>query len=135
MLLRMQRPEKASRTSSKPPATDRKVRREQVKPGGAKPCHDGHSRVMSKDPDAVIAHRLDRCACCGGELHGDLPAEVVSLSERIEPPEVVPVVTHHQQLAAQCPTCGARVIAPVPEAARGTPFGPRSELCDQRKQF
>jgi len=24
-----------------------------------------------------------------------------------------------------CPTCGTQVVAPVPEAARGTPFGPR----------
>lgn len=80
---------------------------------------------MSEEPDAVVAHRPDRCACCGGGLHGDLPAEVVRLSERIELPEVAPVVTQHQRLAVQCPTCGARVIAPVPEAARGTPFGPR----------
>jgi transposase len=40
-------------------------------------------------------------------------------------PEVAPVVTQHRRLAVQCPTCGARVVAPVPEAARGTPFGPR----------
>ena len=54
-----------------------------------------------------------------------LPAEVVSVSERIELPEVVPVVTQHRRLAVRCPACGARVVAPVPEAARGTPFGPR----------
>jgi transposase len=100
-------------------------RREQTKPGGAKPGHEGHSRVMSEDPDAVVAHRPDRCACCDGGLHEDLPAEVVSLSERIELPEVAPVVTQHQRLAVQCPTCGAHVIAPVSEAVRGTPFGPR----------
>ena len=121
----MQRPEKTSRTSSKPLATDRKERRAQAKPGGAKPGHEGHSRVMSEDPDAVVEHRPDRCACCGGGLNGDLPVEVVSVSERIELPEVAPVVTQHQRLAVQCPTCGARVIAPVPEVARGTPFGPR----------
>ena len=56
-MLRLQRPEKTSRTSSKPPATDRKERREQAKPGGAKPGHEGHSRVMSEDPDAVVEHR------------------------------------------------------------------------------
>ena len=66
-----------------------------------------------------------RCACCGGGLHGDLPAEIVSVSERIELPEVAPVVTQHRRLAVRCPTCGTRVVAPVPEAARGTPFGPR----------
>jgi transposase len=125
LVLRLQRPEKTSRTSSKPPATDRKERREQSKPGGAKLGLEGHSRVMNKDPDAVVAHRPDRCACCGGGLHWDLPAEVVSVSERIELPEVALVVNQHQRLAVQCQTCGARVIAPFPEAARGTPFGPR----------
>ena len=57
LVLRLQRPEKTSRTSSKPPATDRKERREQAKPGGAKPGYEGHSRVMSEDPDAVVDHR------------------------------------------------------------------------------
>src|SRR6201747_522683 len=124
-VLRLQRPEKTSRTSSKPPATDRKEQREQSKPGGAKPGHEGHSRVLSADPDAVVEHRPEACACCGGSLPGDLCAEIVSVSERIELPEVAPVVTQHRRLAVRCPTCGTRVIAPAPEAARGTPFGPR----------
>ena len=125
LVLRLQRPEKTSRTSSKPPSTDRKERREQAKPGGAKPGHAGHSRTISQTPDKVVAHRPDRCTGCGGALDPGLPAESVSLSERIELPEVVPIVTQHQRLAVRCPACGARVAAPVPEAARGTPFGPR----------
>jgi transposase len=125
LVLRLQRPEKTSRTSSMPPATDRKERREQSKPGGAKPGHEGHSRVVSDDPDTVVDHRPDRCSCCGGDLHTALPTEVVGVSERIELPEVAPVVTQHRRLAVRCPTCGTRVVAAVPEAARGTPFGPR----------
>ena len=125
LVLRLQRPAKTSRTSSKPPASDHKARREQSKPGGAKPGHQGHSRAISEDPDAVVDHRPDRCSCCGGALNGDLPTELVSVSERIELPEVAPVVTQHRRLAVCCPTCGTRVVAPVPEAARGTPFGPR----------
>ena len=125
LVLRLQRPEKTSRTSSMPPATDRKERREQSKPGGAKPGHEGHSRVVSDDPDTVVDHRPDRCSCCGGDLHTALPTEVVGVSERIELPEVAPVVTQHRRLAVYCPACGTRVVAAVPEAARGTPFGPR----------
>lgn len=34
-------------------------------------------------------------------------------------------MTQHRRLAVCCPSCGERVVAPVPEAARGTPFGPR----------
>src|SRR5918993_4100206 len=125
LVLRLQRPEKTSRTSSKPPSTDRKERREQAKPGGAKPGHEGHSRTMCETPNEVVAHRPDRCTSCGGALDPDLPTESVGLSERIELPEIVPIVTQHQRLAVCCPACGARVVAPVPEAARGTPFGPR----------
>lgn len=34
------------------------------------------------------------------------------------------IVTQPQRLAICCPTCGTRMIAPVLEVARGTPFGP-----------
>ena len=44
LVLKLQRPAKTSRTSSKPPSTDRKERHEQSRPGGAKPGHEGHSR-------------------------------------------------------------------------------------------
>src|SRR5829696_4563389 len=125
LVLRLQRPEKTSRTSSKPPSTDRKEQREKSKPGGAKPGHEGHSRVMSETPDAVVEHRPSQCSGCGAALPADLPAETVSVHERVELPAVKPLVTHHRRLAVGCPACGTRVVVPVPEAARGTPFGPR----------
>ncbi len=125
LVLRLQRPEKTSRTSSKPPSTDRKAQRERSKPGGAKPGHEGHSRIISDTPDEVVEHRPGRCSCCGAALMRDLPAETVSIHEQIDLPEVKPLVTHHQRLVVICPTCGTRVVAPAPEAARGTPFGPR----------
>ena len=125
LVLRLQRPAKTSRTSSKPPATDHKEQRERSKPGGAKPGHEGHSRALSDDPNSVIEHRPAACACCGGSLHAALAAEVVSVSEQIELPEVAPMVTQHRRLAVHCPSCGTRVVAPVPEVARRTPFGPR----------
>ena len=125
LVLRLQRPEKTSRTSSKPPSTDRKERREQSRPGGAKPGHEGHNRVISEAPDAVVSHRPDRCMGCGATLSADQPAEVVSVFERIDLPAVAPLVTQHRRLAVRCPCCGLRVAGPVPAEARGTPFGPR----------
>ena len=125
LVLRLQRPEKTSRTSSKPPSTDRKEQRERSKPGGAKPGHEGHSRVISNTPDELVEHRPGQCSCCGAVLLADLAAETVSRHEQIDLPEVKPLVTHHRRLAVHCPACGTRVVAPVPEAARGTPFGPR----------
>jgi transposase len=125
LVLKRQRPAKTSRTSSKPPSTDRKQQRERSKPGGAKPGHEGHSRVMSGTPDAVVERRPGQCSGCGAALPGDLLAETVSVHERIDVPEVRPLVTHHRRLAVSCPTCGMRVVAPLPAAAQGTPFGPR----------
>ena len=122
LVLRMQRPEKTSRTSSKPPSTDRKERRERSKPGGAKPGHEGHSRPPSDDISETVAHYPEACPCCRIALPPDLPAEEVGVHERIELPEVKPVVVRHRRMAVHCPGCGARAAAPP---AAGTPFGPR----------
>ena len=95
LVLRLQRPQKTSRTSSRPPATDRKEQRERSKPGGAKPGHDGHSRILSATPDEVVEHRPDRCSCCSSVLMVDLPGETISIHEQIDLPEVAPRVTQH----------------------------------------
>src|SRR3712207_7766723 len=92
LVLRLQRPEKTSRTSSRPPSTDRKEQRERSRPGGAKPGHEGHSRTMSDTPDAVVEHRPGQCSCCGAALSADLAPETVSVHEQIDLPEVKPLL-------------------------------------------
>lgn len=125
LVLRLQRPAKTSRTSSKPPSTDRKERREKAKPGGARLGHEGHSRRLSEDVDKTVDHHPDECPCCRMSLSSDLPAEVVSEHDKVELPAIKPFVERHRRLAVRCPSCGAMVVAPVPAAAKGTPFGPR----------
>ena len=51
LVLRLQRPQKTARTSSKPPSTDPKARREHAKPG-----HEGHSRAPSDKVNGIIDH-------------------------------------------------------------------------------
>ena len=51
LVLRLQRPDKNSRTSSKPPSTDKKEKRENSRPGGAKLGHEPHNRRLADDPD------------------------------------------------------------------------------------
>src|ERR671926_904055 len=123
LVLRLQRPEKTSRTSSKPPSTDRKEKRDRAKPGGAKPGHEGHSRPLSDDVSERIAHRPDVCPCCRMALAADLAAEEAGIWEHIELPAVRPQVVHHHRLAVRCPGCGTRAVAPV--RVGGMPFGPR----------
>ena len=88
LMLRLQCPEKTSRTSFKPHSTDRKEQREHSKPGRAKPNHDGHSRVLSEVSDHIHDHRLGFYPCCQATLPCDLAAETVSAHERIDLPEV-----------------------------------------------
>lgn len=125
LVLRLQRPEKTSRTSSKPPATDRKERRDKSRPGGAKPGHEGKARAMSETFDRQVDHRPGQCPCCQAKLSDDLPAETAGEYETIELPEIHPLVERHRRLSVRCPSCGVLVAAKVPDAAKGTPFGPR----------
>ena len=125
MVLRLQRPEKTSRTSSKPPSTDRKAQREKSRPGGAKPGYDGHSRRLSEDFDSAEDHYPDQCPGCEACLSAALIGEVVSEHDKIDLPPIAPLVERHRRRAVIYPSCGLRVVADTPEAAKGTPFGPR----------
>ena len=121
----MNPPAKTSRTSSKPPLTDKKARREHANPGGAKLGHEGHFRVLHENPSATVGHRPDVCPQCDGSLNTDLTGDVVGEYDAIELPQVAPQITRHWRLRVCCPHCSAAVKAPLPDAAVGSPFGPR----------
>ena len=125
LVLRMQRPDKTSRTSSKPPSTDRKAKREGSRPGGAKPGHKGHARVLAEAPDAHEDHRPSHCRHCGLPFAADAIDEVVGEYDEIDLPEVKPIVRRHRRLKCRCAQCGKTTAAPLPAAAQGTPFGHR----------
>ena len=125
LVLKLQRPPKTSRTSSKPPSTDRKARREHAKPGGAKPGHEGHSRSLHENPDETVDRRPDVCPQCHGHLNADLAGDVIGEYDEIEVPQIKPFVRRHRRLCVCCPHCSSKVKAPLPVAAHGSPFGPR----------
>lgn len=125
LVLRLQRPEKTSRTSSKPPSSDRKARREASKPGCAKAGHEGHNRQLAESADRIVEYMPIQCTTCGAPLSGDGAVELIGEYDAIDLPAVSPYVVRHRRFACRCPDCGARVKAPVPPQARGTPFGPR----------
>jgi transposase len=77
LVLRLQRPDKTSGTSSKPPSTERKERREQAKPGGAKPGHEGHSRKLCETPDDFEDHSPTHCPNCLGAFGADAKRELI----------------------------------------------------------
>ena len=124
LVLSLQRPDKTSRTSSKPPSTDKKEKRENSRPGGAKPGHDPHNRKLHDHPDAIIDHKPLICEACGGALAADAAMDLIGEYDEIEIPPVKPHVTRHRRFACQCGQCGTLVKAPAPAVSKATPFGP-----------
>ena len=125
LVLGMQRPDKTSRTSSKPPSTDRKAQREGSRPGGAKPGHKGHARILAEAPDITEDYRPTHCRHCGLAFAGDAAGAVIGEYDEIDLPEVRPIVKRHRRLRCRCATCGKTTRALMPPVAQGTPFGRR----------
>jgi len=101
LVLRLQWPDKNSRTSSKPPSTDKKEKRENARAGG----HEPHNRRLADDPDAQ--------------------KDLIGEYDEIEIPPIKPYVIRHRRFACRCAHCGLPAKAPVPAVATTTPFGPR----------
>ena len=125
LVLRLQRPEKDSRTSSKPPSTDKKETRENSRPGGAKPGHEPHNRRLADDPDEYRDHTPSVCEACGGLFTAGAARDLIGEYDEIEIPPVRPYVIRHRRFACRCAQCGAAAKGPAPAVATTTPFGPR----------
>jgi transposase len=125
LVLALQRPDKTSRTSSKPPSTDKKEKRENSRPGGAKAGHEPHRRGLADNPDEFRDHKPMMCERCGGSFAPDADMELIGEYDEIEIPPVKPYVVRHRRFACHCRQCGAGVKAQAPVVATTTPFGPR----------
>jgi transposase len=125
LVLRLQRPEKNSRNSSKPPSTDKKARREGSRPGGAKPGHQAHNRPLAENPDEFRDYRPEVCEQCGGRFGSDASEELIGEYDEIEIPPVKPYIIRHRRYACRCSRCGLPTEAAAPAIAGKTPFGPR----------
>ncbi|MDY7524524.1 hypothetical protein [Sphingomonas sp. 10B4] len=102
LVLGMQRPDKTSRTSSKPPSTDRKAKRESWRPGGAKLGHKGYARVLAEVPDAHEDHRPAHCDHCGLAFAEDASCAVIGEYDEIDLLEIKPLVRRHRRLKCRC---------------------------------
>jgi transposase len=114
-----------SRTSSKPPSSDRhnpnkppprSQRRSSGRPPGAQPGHAGRSLEMSSEPDEVIEAPLAaHCPECGEALRSHR-VETVEVQRRqvleVEPPKRR--VVEHRGITVRCPRCGALIAASFP---------------------
>ncbi len=125
LVLRLQRPDKNSRTSSKPPSTDKKEKRENARPGGAKLGHEPHNRRLAEDPDEFRDHMPSVCDQCGETFPLDAQKDLIGEYDEIEIPPVKPYVIRHRRFACRCAHCGVAAKALAPAVATTTPLGPR----------
>lgn len=136
--------ERNSRTSSKPPSSDKgnftnppkpkpKSRRGKSgrRPGGQK-GHRGETLQQSETPDQIVEHRLDvaaLCPKCGALLEADPSAPLSRRScqcrQVFELPAIRIEITEHRAEQRQCPRCGETLCAPFPEGVQApVQYGP-----------
>lgn len=135
--------ERNSRTSGKPPSSDKgnfsnppkpKSLRGKSgrKPGGQK-GHPGDTLRQTAAPDHVVEHRLGagaRCAQCGAALPAasggrPLEPECRECRQVFDLPAIRVEVTEHRAERRDCPACGATASAPFPpEATAPAAYGP-----------
>jgi transposase len=125
----LERPQKTSENSSVPPSKGFKANKppSQRQKGGERRAASigraGGGRQLHPHPDETVIAQLSCCPECAAAIP---PSEqrLHSRYDRIELPEVMPIVTRVERYQGQCGACGTDSIAPVPEhLAPGSPFG------------
>jgi len=97
---------KTSRTSSKPPSTDKKRETRELPSWRAKPGHEPHNRRLADNPDDFRTTDQTHCELCGGSVSPDADMELIGEYDEIEIPPVKPYVVRHRRFA-----CRSRIVA------------------------
>ncbi len=121
-----------SQNSSKPPSSDppqakRGAKKSKRAKRGAPSGHPGAGRGLLPEErvDEVVEYRPEQCRRCGLSLADAPTAGEPGRWQVIELPPVRAHVTEHRSLCCLCPSCGTRSRGRVPQAVRGSHFGPR----------
>ena len=124
---------KNSNNSSVPPSKDEnrtfksKSLRKKTgrKPGGQK-GHEGTTLEMVSDPNEIIDHAPEYCACCGKDLT-DTPGEFVERKQVVDIPPIKPVITEHRVYKKEC-DCGHVTMSSFPGGLQAlVSYGPMIE--------
>ncbi len=123
---RLGAPPKTPDNSSLPPSKGQKPNRpEKAKRHGPRPGSLGRmggGRPLAETPDEIVSAKPVRCAHCQAAL-GEADHVLHGRYDKIDLPQVAPVVTRVERYAGRCRCCGATTLAPVPEGLEpGTPF-------------
>ena len=123
---RLDVPPKTPDNSSLPPSRGQKPNRpEKGKRHGPRPGSVGRlggGRALTATPDETVSAKPVRCVHCQAAL-GEADQVLHGRYDKIDLPQVAPVVTRVERYAARCRCCGGTTLAPVPEGLEpGTPF-------------
>jgi len=123
---RLGAPSKTPDNSSLPPSKGKKPNRpEKGKRRGPRPGSLGRmggGRPLAATPDEIVSAKPVRCLHCQAAL-GEADQVLQGRYDKIDLPQVAPVVTRVERYAGRCRCCGGTTLAPVPEGLEpGTPF-------------
>ena len=123
---RLNVPPKTPDNSSLPPSRGQKPNRpEKAKRHGPRPGSLGRmggGRALAATPDETVVAKPVRCAHCQAAL-GEADQVLHGRYDKIDLPQVAPVVTRVERYAGRCLWCGGTTLAPVPDGLEpGTPF-------------
>lgn len=125
----LEKPAKTSENSSIPPSKGFKANKKpsKRKKGGERRAASvgrvGGGRPLHPKPNETVVAQLSRCPACSATM-SRAQQRLHSRYDRIELPEIVPVVTRVERYQGTCKACQTTSIAPVPKhLAAGSPFG------------
>jgi hypothetical protein len=123
---------KDSHNSNKPPSSDglvrktKSLRRRSGKKPGGQIGHRGDTLRLVATPDEVVQHRPVICSGCQTLLSDQSPVVVRERRQVHELPPLRLMVTEHQALHLQCPSCQRVTAAPFPvDVPSRAQYGPR----------
>ena len=120
------RPGKTPANSSVPPSNGPKSNREDKAtrsgPRAGSVGRKGGGRALTAISDQTVVAHPARCQYCQSAL-ADADQKLDARYDKIDLPEVRPVVTRVERYTGRCQCCGRSTLAPVPEGLEpGTPF-------------
>ena len=123
---RLGEPSKTPDNSSLPPSQGKKPNRDaKAKRKGPRKGslgRKGGGRALAENPDETVIARPVCCAHCQAKL-GEADQILVGRYDKVDLPQVRPVVTRVERYEGHCRCCGHTTLAPVPEGLEsGTPF-------------
>jgi transposase len=133
-LEKYERPEKHSGNSSLPPSSDQNKkhypkREKSGRKQGGQLGHIGKTRMLTDNPDKIVAVFPEKCIYCGGN-HFIEKDPVLERRQVADIPEIKPFVIEYQQKAGFCTKCGKRNLGKFPENV-----SPNVQIGEKAKAF